>query len=161
MKTWLAGFSARFEEALHHLLWSQWTLLGVAGTRLPAEARAPLDPEALLLLTLESARTEPRLFDEVLDWLREHGHWIDVQRLRNLLREDPEAPGRLVSAAAAFAGEEITTPKWRRLATPPRKPPVNPNPLFLLRGIRARIRPRSTRSLPAMDTGGIRSNFVD
>ena len=133
MKKWLDDFSARWEHALHDLLWRQWTLLGVPGT-VSTRVSSPLDPEALLLLGLESARTEPRLFDEVLEWLLEHGHRIDVQRLRNLVREDPDYPVRLVAAAAAVAGSEDDSAKWKRLAEPPGKPAGKSEPLFLLPG---------------------------
>jgi hypothetical protein len=134
MKKWLAGFSARLEQAIHDLLWRQWTLLGVPGAITPHPSSSPLDPEALLLLTLESARTEPRLFDEVLEWLVKHGHRIDVQRLRNLVREDAGAPVRLVAAAGAIAGEGDASAKWKRLAAPPGKLPSKAEPLFLLPG---------------------------
>lgn len=134
MKTWLTDYRTRFESAVHGLLWRQWTMLGVAGTGPAGSSSAPVDPEALLLLTLESARTEPRLFDEVLDWLLLHGHAIDVQRLRNLQGEDSESPGRLMSAVAAFVGEKDASSKWKRLAAPPRKPPRQMEALFLLPG---------------------------
>ena len=44
-------------------------------------------PGAMLLFTLEMGRYEPRLFDEVLDWLVINGRWIDLQRLRGILHE--------------------------------------------------------------------------
>lgn len=131
MATWLIAFRSRFEEAVHALLWRQWTLLGVAGSGTPDPGRTVIDPEALLLLTLEAARTEPRLFDEVLDWLKVNGHWMDVQRLRNVSRADEGGPHRLLSAVAAFAAVTESTPKWRRLAAPSGKPVRKPEPLFL------------------------------
>lgn len=48
--------------------WDQWTQMGVSGTPRRAD-RWAADPEALLLFTLEVARADARLFDEVLDWL--------------------------------------------------------------------------------------------
>ena len=42
-----------------------------------------LDPEALLLATTSLGR-DPRLFDEVLDWLNTNGQFINLQRLQNL-----------------------------------------------------------------------------
>ena len=47
-----------------------------------------IDPEALLLLTCTMGRHEPRLFDEVLDWLRENGRFINVMRLKRILRTE-------------------------------------------------------------------------
>ena len=45
-------------------------------------------PEALLLFSLEVGRHDPRLFDEVLDWLALNESLISVQRLRNLCVDD-------------------------------------------------------------------------
>ncbi|HEV2791284.1 MAG TPA: hypothetical protein VGV69_08320, partial [Solirubrobacterales bacterium] len=60
------------------------------------------DPEALLLLTLEVGRDEPRLFDEVFDWLVVNERLLSVQRLRNLCVD--EADRALVGATLAAAG---------------------------------------------------------
>jgi hypothetical protein len=147
MTTWLPDFRARFEAAVHELLWRQWTLLGAAGAAGGGETSSPLDPEALLLLTVESARTEPRLFDEVLDWLLKHGSWIDVQRLRNLLKEDAGGPAQIVAAVAGFVGESDSSSKWKRLAEIPRKAPRETEPLFLLPGNEALTSPASINSL--------------
>jgi hypothetical protein len=64
--------------------WDQWTQMGVSGAAPKASERRAADPEALLLFTLEVGRHDPRLFDEVLDWLVLNERLISVQRLRNL-----------------------------------------------------------------------------
>jgi len=56
------------------------------------------DPEALLLLTLEVGREEPRLFDEVLDWLLVNERLVSLQRLRNFAVD--ESDQALVRAAS-------------------------------------------------------------
>lgn len=66
--------------------WDQWAQLGVFG-HTERRDRATADPEALLLFTLEVGRDDPRLFDEVLDWLLTNQGLISVQRLRNLCIE--------------------------------------------------------------------------
>ncbi|MBI2932082.1 MAG: hypothetical protein HYY16_10570 [Planctomycetes bacterium] len=127
---WLIEFRKRLEDALHRLLWRQWTQLGVLGS---AEAKDPtlIDPEALCLVTLEATRTEPRLFDEVLDWLLTNGGAMDVQRLRNIVRQDAEYPGRLLAAVSSLLASKEPSAKWRRLATI-QDGPFKPEPLFLL-----------------------------
>jgi hypothetical protein len=65
--------------------WNQWAHLGVAAHMDHKEQRAA-DPEALLLLSLEVGRHDPRLFDEVLDWGRLNGSLLSTQRLRTLCR---------------------------------------------------------------------------
>jgi hypothetical protein len=75
---------AEVVTALQELAWDQWSQLGVSGaTPSHGEERAA-DPEALLLFTLEIGRTDPRLFDEVLDWLALNEPLMSVHRLRNL-----------------------------------------------------------------------------
>ena len=60
------------------------------------------DPEALLVLTLEVARNDPRLFDEVLDWLATNEALISSRRLRALCTV--EGDEQLVDAALAWVG---------------------------------------------------------
>ncbi len=89
-------------SALAEFCWSQWVQLGVSGA-VTRRDRWAADPEALLLFTLTVARRDPRLFDEVLDWLRGNGRLISVQRLRNLARSD-SASRRLANVALTWAG---------------------------------------------------------
>jgi hypothetical protein len=128
----LIDFKDRFEEKLHGFLWGQWSQLGVAAAG-GGEDRWILDPEALLLLTLESARTEPRLFDEVLDWLLTNGERIDVQRLDNLKNEDNEYPKALLNAVALMLAENETSAKWKRMAGFVPDPAAKKVPLIQLR----------------------------
>jgi hypothetical protein len=98
-----------FREAILDFTWRQWGQLGVsAGVNQPDHWCQ--DPEALLLFTLEVARREPRMFDEVIDWLAVVGPELMRQRLVNLLRADPAADVALVSAALASAGERALSP---------------------------------------------------
>lgn len=66
------------------LAWDQWSQMGVSGYAPARPEERAADPEALLLFTLEVARDDPRLFDEVLDWLALNEPLVSVQRLRNL-----------------------------------------------------------------------------
>lgn len=75
---------AEVVAALQELAWDQWSQLGVSGAVPRHREERAADPEALLLFTLEIARTDPRLFDEVLDWLALNEALISVHRLRNL-----------------------------------------------------------------------------
>jgi hypothetical protein len=83
MEMSLKGFKQIFLENILNFLWRQWSALGVLGE---ARTQDPwlLDPEPLLLFSLEMGRCEPRLFDEVIDWLVVNGHWINLQRLRGM-----------------------------------------------------------------------------
>ena len=75
--------------------WDQWAQLGVFAPTSRRDQTAA-DPEALLLFTFEVGRSDPRLFDEVLDWLLANERLVSVQRLRNLCRDDDEVVRDLV-----------------------------------------------------------------
>ena len=71
-------------QALQTFAWAEWSQLGISGSPPREREERAIDPEALLLFTLEIGRGEPRLFDEVLDWLALNEPLVSVQRLRNL-----------------------------------------------------------------------------
>jgi hypothetical protein len=89
--------------------WDQWAQMGVFGTARRAD-RWAADPEALLLFTLEVARADARLFDEVLDWLALNERLVSVQRLRNLYRDDTD---RALAEAALAWVEQSRSPMRR------------------------------------------------
>jgi hypothetical protein len=96
--------SALREEVVAKALsfaWDQWAQLGLL-TSPRRQDRWAMDPEALILFTLEVARRDPRLFDEMLDWLVVNERLVSVQRLRNLVADPAESA--LVNAALAWAG---------------------------------------------------------
>lgn len=93
----VATTRAELTELARSFAWDQWVAMGVAGPPSRLEDCRAADPEALLLFTFEVARNDPRLFDEVLDWLTLNERHISVQRLRNLCRD--EVDRRLVDAS--------------------------------------------------------------
>lgn len=117
------------EELQGHLVafaWSQWGQMGVMAPSSRTDEWAA-DPEALLLLTFEVGREEPRLFDEVLDWLLVNERLVSLHRLRNLaVDEDDRALSR---AATQWLSE------WRRKSAQPTQSELHPRqeavPLFL------------------------------
>jgi len=65
------------------------------------------------------ARYEPRLFDEILDWLVINGKWIDIHRLRGITKTKDEKTQRLLSVVAYFLSQEAKSyqRKWHVLRT--------------------------------------------
>jgi hypothetical protein len=108
-------FKYFFLENILNFLWRQWSALGVLGE---ARTQDPwiIDPEPMLLFTLQMGRFDPRLFDEVMDWLVVNGSWIDIQRLRGILREKDETTKNLTGAMAAFLMKEADERKWKNLS---------------------------------------------
>ncbi|HEY7265641.1 MAG TPA: hypothetical protein VH589_29670 [Trebonia sp.] len=110
--------------------WRQWSQIGVSTTVRGAD-RWAVDPEALILFTTGIARRDPRLFDEMLDWMAFNHELLSTQRLRNLAARFA-LPSGLVAAVIEWTREGAPT---NRLvgdqATPVRgrEPVFNPDVL--------------------------------
>src|SRR5579859_4171574 len=93
-------------QGLLDFAWRQWAQIGVSATVKEAD-RWAIDPEALILFTTGIARRDPRLFDEMLDWMAFNHDLLSTQRLRNLASRFP-VPRGLVAAVT----------EWTRQAEP-------------------------------------------
>ena len=116
MDTSLLNFRSRSLEAILDLLWRQWCSLGVAGHSEPAAENGLIDPEALLLATTSLGRHEPRLFDEMLDWLSRYGSLINLQRLKNLHRSNRLGDECVLTCIADWLATNTTQQSWKSLA---------------------------------------------
>ena len=112
------NFKDIFLENILDFLWRQWSALGIVGGARTEDLWA-IDPEALLVFSLEMARYEPRLFDEILDWMVVNGKWIDNQRLRGIIKRNNETSSRLMSAVASLISKEAGTyeRKWKTFSS--------------------------------------------
>jgi hypothetical protein len=126
MGTSLIKSRDRFRELVLNLLWRQWGAIGVAGSGRGNDAWV-IDPEALLLVTTTFGRYEPRLFDEVLDWLNTNSQSINLQRLQNLSK----VIGRrsVLNGIAAHLARRTINGKWCALLRNA-KPPAPSELLF-------------------------------
>lgn len=95
----------RIRQGLLEFAWRQWAQAGLSAN-IAGLDRWAIDPEALILFTIEVARRDPRLFDEMLDWLVSNRRLLTMQRLRNLAVRFPVDPD-LVRAVFAWAGESM------------------------------------------------------
>lgn len=98
----ISELRSRVRGELVEFAWDQWAQMGLFAASERSD-RWAADPEALLLFTLEVARADARLFDEVLDWLVVNERLVSVQRLRNLCRDD--ADRALIEASLAWASQ--------------------------------------------------------
>jgi hypothetical protein len=112
------------QKALADFLWDEWAQMGVSATTKRRDTWAT-DPEALLLLTFEVGRGEPRLFEEVLDWMLVNERLLSVQRLRNLIADDEDR--RLVEAVLGWLGQNR---RRARLGSRSPKNEGQPQPFF-------------------------------
>ena len=127
----LNRFRERLSELVLNFVLGQWACVGVMAAPVPDQMRV-IDPEVLLLLTMQVAREDPRTFDEVLDWLITNGRWINVSRLSALLDADRICTSDVLGAVAATLARRDKTPKWRVLAAK-LKPPAGKQPDALFR----------------------------
>lgn len=123
-----ATLRAEVTAALLELAWEQWSQLGVSAAPPARREERAADPEALLLFTLHVGRSDPRLFDEVLDWLALNAPLVSTQRLRNLCTDTTDRA--LVDSALDW-----TTSARRRQPPAARNPAPSDDdalePLFL------------------------------
>ncbi len=115
METSLKQFRDEYLELMLRFLWREWTALGVAGNE-NGPVRHVIDPEALLLFTCSLGRYDQRLFDEVLDWLTANGRFVNIQRMKNIMRQEKLGDGRVVHAIADWLSHYESPMKWKLLA---------------------------------------------
>ncbi|HET9708611.1 MAG TPA: hypothetical protein VFP39_09960 [Gemmatimonadales bacterium] len=94
------------------LLWRQWRSLGAAATGRPVARQ--VDPEALILASLQCESEEPRLWTVMVDWLRSSARLSSVQRLKNLVGQFAGAR-ELLPRLAASVTRESGDLRWRSL----------------------------------------------
>ena len=148
----------QLRERLLEFAWNAWAQIGLSGRLTDKESRA-MDPEALLLFTIEVARKDPRLFDEVLDWVAANGKLLSFNRIKHLRVRHPGSTD-LVDAVLAWAASENPRLPGPTIKPNPRNgsslvfdPAVaefnpDPDPTFAAFGFaRPRVR-RSRRSSP-------------
>jgi hypothetical protein len=90
----------KVSQGLLDFAWRQRAQIGVSATVEGAD-RWAVDPEALILFTIGIGRRDPRLFDEMLDWMAFNHDLLSAQRLRNLAGRFP-LPSGLVAAVTAW-----------------------------------------------------------
>jgi hypothetical protein len=138
------------QDALANFLWDEWAQMGVSASTKRRDTWAA-DPEALLLLTFEVGRGEPRLFDEVLDWMLVNERLLSIQRLRNLAAD--EADQMLVESVVGWLGENHPRARLKPKPGEAKDPQAffrgsrlkvsDPDPAFLSQGL---VKPRSAPS---------------
>jgi hypothetical protein len=111
----LIDFKLGLLDQLLTFLWRQWSQLGVLGEA-GTEDDWVLDPESLLVFSLQMARYEPRLFDEILGWLVVNGSRLDASRLKSIVKRYGFEEARVVGAVLQFLIRHADKRKWATLA---------------------------------------------
>lgn len=102
-------------EKLLRFLWRQWSQLGVRGN-VEFEDQWIIDPEALLLFTMDVGRMAPRLFDEVIAWAMGNDRWVSMQRLKNIAKSAKGETKRALAAFATLVDADDTKHRWRTIS---------------------------------------------
>ncbi len=120
-------------ESIIDFIWNQYGVLGVGSS---SSAVLPwfIDPEPLLLFSITVARHDPRVFDEILDWLIANERWINVRRLMTLMKQDAVVEPRLVRAVAETVAVNTGKGSRWRFDESQWKTKDAPDPLFILDG---------------------------
>ncbi|MGH3069676.1 MAG: hypothetical protein ACRDOL_19755 [Streptosporangiaceae bacterium] len=149
----ISELNERTQQAFLEFAWRQWAQMGVSAIVVGFD-RWAIDPEAMVLFTIAVARRDPRLFDEIVDWIARNRHLLSMQRLRNLTSRFP-VDARLVDAVMVSAEESVPSHRLKSQVTGqlPEDVPVftsdvlgfvgEPDPIFAEYGY---IRPKVIRS---------------
>ena len=105
--------------------------MGVAGA-IQAKDNWIIDPEALLLFTMDAGRYDPRLFDEVADWTLRNEKWISLQRLKSIAEHwEKDAVKRTLVAFAGLLNSLEKKQRWRSLSQMDIPPIAQTAPFFM------------------------------
>ena len=114
MKTSLIEYRERIVSNLIELLWSQWNSIGLTGAK-SIKNKFNVDPEALIAFSLNICRFEPRLFDEIINWMDNNGSLINIQRLRNILNNEKFKSVEIIQPIAKILSQRQKYNKWKNL----------------------------------------------
>jgi len=134
-------------------------MLGIAGAAESKDNRV-IDPEALLLFSLSVCRYEPRLFDEIIDWLFQNGHFMNVQRLQKIQDKYGFRCGPQLGAIAELLSKKSTYKlKWSGLAKKHYQDPSEP--LFFDKDGNALPCPQDRDANPEFFNHGLRRGQIN
>lgn len=112
----LTANSAResLQEVLLDAVWRQWAALDSPAME-KTSAKATIDPEALILVSLGLIEEERRLWDLLSWWGRTSSSLLSVQRIKNLAGKFGETAESRLGEFAHVAYEEGNDARWKTL----------------------------------------------
>lgn len=125
----ISALRSQLERGLLEFAWNEWAQLGVLSDVRRRSTWAQ-DLEPLLVLSLDVARADPRLFDEILDWLVHNEELLSVRRLRTIARTSPDPT--LTEAVLTWLAQH--RPKARFSGPDDHEPTAEPARLFFDEG---------------------------
>lgn len=131
MQNQLIDFRPVFLDRVLDVIWRQWTTAGISGQG-KAWTGSVIDPEALLLFSCTVGRYDARLFDAIQEWLTVNGNFVNVQRLKRILKEERFAGEPVLAAIVGATTTSVNQAKWSQIAGKPQIPnnETESQPLF-------------------------------
>lgn len=108
----LRALRERIVEATTEVVWRQWSAVGAMAS-VSTHATALVDPEALVMMSLTLAPSEPRLGDLVADWTIRNSDLLSVQRMRNLADRYPAMTQARLRGLARIAVSDGKDHRWK------------------------------------------------
>lgn len=121
----ISTFRDQLIDRLIPFVWNEWAQMGLSATA-RGRSRCAQDPEALIVFSLDVARAEPRLFDELMDWILANESLLSVRRLRVMCID--EIDSSLIQAALAWLASQ--RPRARLSGRVRSTAPLTLKPLF-------------------------------
>jgi hypothetical protein len=121
----VSTLSLRLSDQLVAFAWDEWAQMGVLATPHRCSPWAQ-DPEALIVFTLEVARADARLFDELMDWILVNESLLSVRRLRAMCINETDRA--LVAATLGWLARQ--RPRARLSSREPTPAATTLQPLF-------------------------------
>lgn len=122
-----AALARLLTESTLDVLWKQWRAVDAMAAS-EGHARAIVDPEALLLMSLTLWDDERRLADLVQSWAKLNSRILSVQRAKNLVASYPDTAKQLLSWFAGIALTEGKDSRWRSVVADSLAEPGSPIP---------------------------------
>jgi len=85
MEISLREFKEKFYNVLVDIHWKHWTALGVTSHVKPEKTRI-IDLEPLIISTLTIGLQDKRLLSSSIEWLIKNGEWINLSRLKRIIK---------------------------------------------------------------------------
>jgi hypothetical protein len=113
VKMLLNEFNRELRARSLSFLWRQWAQLGLASANVEHRDGWIIDPEPLLLMSCTVGRWDPRLFDETMDWTLKNCRFINIPRLKSLIKKYGFYNERIIGALANSVMSKNKRLSWR------------------------------------------------
>ncbi|MCD4655107.1 winged helix-turn-helix domain-containing protein [bacterium] len=113
----LINFRNEYLSLVLDLIWSQWITIGINGHG-KKWTTSVIDPDALLIFSCTFARYDARLFDAIIEWLKHNSHYINITRLKRMMKTEIFEGQDILKAMITSHTNLTNNLKWASLLKP-------------------------------------------